>query len=71
MALLSALLRTHEMKYNHLIVIADLNLPICAFSALIALIFLNLPTPEGTWRQKLGRLDWAYVKLLTLCVSVN
>ena len=36
----------------------DLNLPICGLSAIIALLFLNLKTPPGTFREKIVRLDW-------------
>ncbi|KAH8101198.1 Mfs1.2 [Cristinia sonorae] len=35
-----------------------LNLPICGVALLMAALFLRLPTPPGTLREKLGRMDW-------------
>lgn len=38
--------------------LSDLNLPICGVSIVLVLIFLHLPTPPGTLKEKLGRMDW-------------
>ncbi|KAF9236982.1 MFS general substrate transporter [Melanogaster broomeanus] len=35
-----------------------LNLPICAFAALLVFIFLDLPTPKDSFRDKIINLDW-------------
>ncbi|OBZ67783.1 putative transporter C3H1.06c [Grifola frondosa] len=35
-----------------------LNLPICGLAAIFVFMFLNLPAPPGTLREKLMRLDW-------------
>ncbi|KIM86227.1 hypothetical protein PILCRDRAFT_65068 [Piloderma croceum F 1598] len=35
-----------------------LNIPLCGLSGGLAVILLNLPTPAGTWRDKLSRMDW-------------
>jgi len=35
-----------------------LNLPICAISFLVVFLFLDLPTPVGSFSEKLGRMDW-------------
>ncbi|KAG6871847.1 hypothetical protein C0995_015788 [Termitomyces sp. Mi166 len=35
-----------------------LNLPISGLSLLLVLIFLKLPTPMGTFREKLAKMDW-------------
>jgi len=35
-----------------------LNLPLCAVSFLVVFILLDLPTPIGSFREKLGRMDW-------------
>ncbi|KAF8585267.1 MFS general substrate transporter [Ramaria rubella] len=35
-----------------------LNLPLCALSALLAAVLLNLPIPPGKLRYKLSRMDW-------------
>ncbi|KAF9234174.1 major facilitator superfamily domain-containing protein, partial [Melanogaster broomeanus] len=35
-----------------------LNLPICAFAALLVFILLDLPTPKGSFRDKIINLDW-------------
>jgi hypothetical protein len=37
---------------------ADLNLPIAGVASLITLIFMDLPTPPGTFYEKIIRLDW-------------
>jgi hypothetical protein len=36
----------------------DLNLPIGAVAGILFLTCLRLPTPPGTVREKLARLDW-------------
>jgi hypothetical protein len=36
----------------------DLNLPLCGLSGGLAVVLLNLPTPPGTWRDKLSQMDW-------------
>ncbi|KAH8102988.1 Mfs1.2 [Cristinia sonorae] len=35
-----------------------LNLPVCGVALTMAVLFLNLPTPPGTLKEKLGRMDW-------------
>ncbi|KAF8529299.1 MFS general substrate transporter [Hysterangium stoloniferum] len=35
-----------------------LNLPLCGFSAALAVTYINLPTPLGTLQEKLARMDW-------------
>ncbi|KIJ48812.1 hypothetical protein M422DRAFT_225924 [Sphaerobolus stellatus SS14] len=35
-----------------------LNLPLCGISAVMAFVTLNLPTPPGTLRHKLSKMDW-------------
>lgn len=35
-----------------------INLPLTAIVAVIVGLFLKLKTPEGTYREKLGRMDW-------------
>ncbi|KAK7438751.1 hypothetical protein VKT23_017881 [Stygiomarasmius scandens] len=35
-----------------------LNLPIAGFASVFTLIFMNLPTPPGTFTEKVARLDW-------------
>ncbi|KZT20290.1 iron permease [Neolentinus lepideus HHB14362 ss-1] len=35
-----------------------LNIPICGFAALLVMVFLQLRTPPGTFREKLRRMDW-------------
>ncbi|KAH8102918.1 Mfs1.2 [Cristinia sonorae] len=35
-----------------------LNLPICGIAIVLAILFLRLPTPPGTFKEKLGRMDW-------------
>lgn len=39
----------------------DLNLPITGVAALFIVLFLKLPIPPGTFRDKLSRMDWMYV----------
>ena len=39
----------------------DLNLPICGVALVMVTIFLKLPTPPGTLRDKLTRMDWMSV----------
>jgi hypothetical protein len=36
----------------------DLNLPLCGLSAALTILFLDLPTPAGSLREKLSRMDW-------------
>ena len=45
----------------------DLNLPLCGVSATLATILLDLPTPPGTIREKLGKMDWMCVNLILFC----
>ncbi|KAJ6620570.1 MFS general substrate transporter [Mycena sp. CBHHK59/15] len=35
-----------------------LNLPVCVVALLLTLVFLSLPTPPGTLKEKLSRMDW-------------
>ncbi|KAJ7680653.1 Mfs1.2 [Mycena polygramma] len=35
-----------------------LNLPVCGVAFILTLLFLSLPTPPGTLREKLRRMDW-------------
>jgi MFS family permease len=35
-----------------------INLPLTAIVAAIVSVFLKLKTPEGTYREKLQRMDW-------------
>ncbi|KAI0687844.1 Mfs1.2 [Cerioporus squamosus] len=35
-----------------------LNLPICGVTIPMVLVFLKLPTPPGTWREKMARIDY-------------
>ncbi|TFK95533.1 major facilitator superfamily domain-containing protein [Pterulicium gracile] len=35
-----------------------LNLPICAIALILVILFLDLPTPEGSVREKFSRMDW-------------
>jgi hypothetical protein len=40
--------------------VPDLNLPISGVAAVFVFIFLRLPIPSGTFREKIRRLDWMY-----------
>jgi hypothetical protein len=49
------------MSTNIVLVLAlapDLNIPIAGIAMVLVLAFLNLPTPPGTLREKLSRMDW-------------
>ena len=46
--------------------VSDLNLPICAVAATLIFMFVNLRTPAGSFRDKIGRMDWMCVCLYTL-----
>lgn len=35
-----------------------MNLPISGLAAFLVFTFLRLKIPEGTFREKLGRMDW-------------
>lgn len=41
----------------------DLNIPICGFAAVLVLAFLKLRVPQGTFWEKLNRIDWLYVSI--------
>ncbi|KAJ3543934.1 hypothetical protein NM688_g5798 [Phlebia brevispora] len=43
-----------------------LNLPICGVASALVLAFLHLPTPAGTLREKVLRIDWVGIALSTL-----
>lgn len=43
--------------------LADMNIPIAAFSFFMTLFTLRLPTPPGTMKEKLMKIDWGYVLL--------
>lgn len=43
----------------------DLNIPIALISSLSVVLFLDLPTPPGNYWNKLGRMDWMWVRLIT------
>ena len=43
--------------------LSDLNIPICGFAAALVFAFLRLRVPEGTFRDKMSRVDWLYVSL--------
>ncbi|KAJ6476037.1 Mfs1.2 [Mycena vitilis] len=42
----------------HVHLCVDLNLPVCGVAFILTLLFLSLPTPPGTLREKLRRMDW-------------
>lgn len=42
----------------------DLNLPIAGVAALLVVLFLRVPTPQGTLKSKLSNLDWMCVPSL-------
>ncbi|CDO69089.1 hypothetical protein BN946_scf184992.g38 [Trametes cinnabarina] len=51
-----------------------LNLPICGVATAMVLVFLKLPTPPGTLREKLGHMDWIgnfLVIASTTCVGLG
>lgn len=48
----------------------DLNLPITGVAALFIVLFLKLPTPPGTFREKLARMDWMYALHRIICFWV-
>ncbi|KAH8093072.1 Mfs1.2 [Cristinia sonorae] len=35
-----------------------MNLPICGIAIIMTVLFLDLPTPGGSLREKIGRIDW-------------
>jgi len=35
-----------------------LNLPICGLALALVLVFMKLPTPPGTFREKISKMDW-------------
>lgn len=35
-----------------------LNLPVCGVAFVLVLVLLDLPTPPGSFREKLKRMDW-------------
>lgn len=39
----------------------DLNLPLCGISATLAVLFLNISTPPGTFKEKFLSMDWMSV----------
>ena len=41
--------------------IQDLNLPISLLACVSVLFLLDLPTPPGSYREKIMRMDWMYV----------
>ena len=54
-----AVLRTEYLGYS--VVTQDLNLPITLVAGVSVVFFLNLPTPPGSYREKIMRMDWMYV----------
>ncbi|GJJ14372.1 hypothetical protein Clacol_008636 [Clathrus columnatus] len=40
----------------------DVNLPVCGISFILAAVYMKLPKPPGTWREKLTRIDWIYLR---------
>jgi hypothetical protein len=49
--------------------ILDINLPICGISAIVAAIFLDLPIPPGTMREKVSRMDWMSVNYFVISTT--
>jgi hypothetical protein len=35
----------------------DLNIPICAFSTILVVLFLHLKTPPATLKEKVSKMD--------------
>ena len=40
-----------------------MNLPIAGMSAICVFAFLKLRTPPGSFKEKMGRMDWTFVFL--------
>jgi hypothetical protein len=45
------------------LILSDLNIPLCGLAAFLVLICLDLRIPEGTFWEKLNRVDWSYVSI--------
>ena len=41
--------------------IKDLNLPVSLLACVSVLFLSDLPTPPGSYREKIMRMDWMYV----------
>lgn len=39
-----------------------MNLPICAVAIIVVFLFLQLKTPRESFRAKIMKLDWLYVR---------
>lgn len=39
----------------------DMNIPFAGVAAILVLLFVKLPTPPGSIRSKLEKIDWMYV----------
>ena len=58
--------RLRSQKIYHVLLIlllSDLNIPICGLAAALVFAFLRLRVPEGAFRDKMSRVDWLYVSI--------
>lgn len=37
---------------------SDLNLPVCGVACILVVLFMDLPTPKGTFKEKWFAMDW-------------
>ena len=44
---------------------SDMNIPICAVTAIILVVFLDVKTPNLSFKEKMAKLDWVYVVIPT------
>lgn len=56
MAFLYVPTRLPHPQHPHAFV--DLNLPICGVALVLCVVFMQLPTPTGTLKEKMKKMDW-------------
>ena len=62
-----------DVPYCHSpqVCLVDINLPICGISLIMTILFVKLPTPPGTMREKFGRIDWMCVSFIDPCRCIS
>ena len=50
--------QSYSCTRSFLTQLSDLNLPLTGVAAILVVLFLNVKTPRGSFREKMARMDW-------------
>ena len=61
----------HSLSSESDVLCSDLNLPVCGVTFLMIFYFLLLPTPAGSMRENVVKMDWMCVRFMVCHDALN